>query len=214
MKSLSVIALLSVLTACNAPINNSPVGQTPYPPNSSHPPITHQGHNNNHPHGNGHSHEPPTVVTPIKPDKPNSYQPPKTHTPDNNTSVLQQALNKYQQRWQQANLQHYEYVFQRGCYCPREVRAAVVTEVVAGKVVKAVVQKTQENLASHLQTNQQTMQYFFDKIQAAIDKNAAKIEVKYNEQYGYPESIFIDYNTRLADEELRLSAKNLRVLPN
>jgi hypothetical protein len=147
---------------------------------------------------------------------PNSQQPPTPNVPPATQTLAstQQTLDKYRQRWQQANIRHYEYVFQRGCFCPSDVRAEVLIEVKDGKVLNANNHKSRRMIADHLSLNRQSIDYFFSKIQAAIDSKSEKIEVKYNAQYGYPESVFIDYRKRLADEELRLSAKNLRILPN
>ena len=133
-------------------------------------------------------------------------------TPNKPVSPYQQTLDKYQQRWQQANIKHYRYTFKRGCFCPREYVTPVITEVKDNKVVSAHLKGNNQPLSEQLKGNKQTITYFFDKIQDAINRKAHSIKVKYNEQYGYPESISIDYDARMADEELYLSAKNLEVL--
>ena len=45
----------------------------------------------------------------------------------------------------------------------------------------------------------------FALIQNAITQNAARIEVSYDETYGYPAELFIDYDERMADEEDRFT---------
>ena len=203
MKYLIMTALLGLLTACNAAVDYPPINQPNVKPSSTPQPQSHQPPTNAYP---PNSHQPP--ITSHYP--PNSQQPPAAQT----LALTQQTLDKYRQQWQQANIRHYEYVFQRGCFCPSDVRAEVLIEVKDGKVLNANNHKSRRMIADHLSLNRQTVDYFFSKIQAAIDSKAEKIEVKYNAQYGYPENVFIDYRKRLADEELRLSAKNLRILPN
>ena len=46
-----------------------------------------------------------------------------------------------------------------------------------------------------------TIDKLFDEIQNGIELNAAEIRVTYNEILGYPESVYIDYNAGIADEE-------------
>ena len=127
-------------------------------------------------------------------------------------SPYQQTLNKYKQRWQQANIKNYSYTFQRSCSCMRDYTKEVLTTVKNNNVVNAHWKDSKQPLDSKFKDNRQTINYFFSKIQDAIDRQAAVITVKYNEQYGYPETLSIDYDKRMADEELWLSAKNFRKL--
>lgn len=54
-----------------------------------------------------------------------------------------------------------------------------------------------------------TIDSLFDEIKAAIDSNADNVQVEYDPISGYPTSIFIDYSTQIADEELRLNISGL-----
>jgi asparagine synthetase A len=126
-------------------------------------------------------------------------------------SPAQQQLDKYQARWQQQNIQKYTYIFQRGCYCPREYTRPVKLKVKNQQVVRAKFVDTGELLPANLQGNKQTVTDLFNLIQRAIDKNAFRITAEYDEQYGYPTSISIDYDERIADEEVYISAKRLKV---
>ena len=160
MKKLFLLALFSLLTACNTTGNN------------------------------------PTTPT----------------APSTPVSPYQQTLDKYQQRWQQANITHYLYIFQRSCFCPSEYRSPVVTEVNNNTVISAHLKGAKQPLSNNLNGNKQTINYFFDKIQDAINRKAHQLTIKYNEQYGYPESISIDYDKMMADEELYISAKDFQKL--
>ena len=46
-----------------------------------------------------------------------------------------------------------------------------------------------------------TVDQLFDSIQFAIDQNADSIDILYHPEFGYPESIQIDYDFTAADEE-------------
>ena len=57
-----------------------------------------------------------------------------------------------------------------------------------------------------------TIDGIFDQIQSAIDRSAYSMTIRYNETYGYPESVSIDYNRMMADEELYISTEGLEIL--
>ena len=57
-----------------------------------------------------------------------------------------------------------------------------------------------------------TIDGIFDQIQSAIDRSAYSMTIRYNETYGYPEGLSIDYNVMMADEELYVSTEGLEIL--
>lgn len=74
--------------------------------------------------------------------------------------------------------------------------------VTEDKVLSAITTTGEDVLLmeeSYLQTF--SIMDLFGRIQGAIDREAADIRVVYNEMWGYPEEIYIDYNFMMADEE-------------
>ena len=55
--------------------------------------------------------------------------------------------------------------------------------------------------------NLPTLDGLFANIQDGINANAFRVSVTYDEQYGYPKSIGIDYEEMMADEEYFVTAK-------
>ena len=49
----------------------------------------------------------------------------------------------------------------------------------------------------------------FVLLQSAIDEDAARIDVTYNKEFGYPEQFFVDYHENMADEERGFVIRNL-----
>ena len=54
-----------------------------------------------------------------------------------------------------------------------------------------------------------SVEQLFDAIQDGIDRNADFIDVEYDFTYGYPTSVYIDYDRRVADEELSITTRGL-----
>ena len=132
------------------------------------------------------------------------------HKPNKSDSPIQNALDKHLAQWQKADIHNYSYVFQRSCFCMRDYTKAVLITVDNDVVVDAKFADSKGNLPDQLKINRQPISYLFDKIQDAIDRKAHSINVKYNEQFGYPTSISIDYDQQIADEELYLRASDFK----
>ena len=135
---------------------------------------------------------------------------PTTPEPNKPVSPIQDTLDKHLAQWKKADIHSYRYVFQRSCFCMREFTKPVLITVDNDVVVEAKFADSKENLPNRLKDNRQPINYLFAKIQDAIDRKAHSINVKYNEQYGFPTSISVDYDQRMADEELYLKASNFQ----
>lgn len=116
-------------------------------------------------------------------------------------SSTQDMLNKNLSKWKQADIASYTYEFQRSCFCVREYTKPVQLRVNNGAVVEARFKDTNERLPDRLEGNKQTIANLFTTIQKAIDRKAHSIVVQYDEEYGFPTSISVDYDQRMADEE-------------
>ncbi len=131
-------------------------------------------------------------------------------TPPKPISPVQDTLNKHLSMWKNVNIRDYSYEFQRSCFCLREYTKAVLIQVKNGIVTDAKFKDNNKPLPSSLKGNRQTIDNLFETIQDAIDRKADSIEVRYNEQYGFPTSIAVDYDQRMADEELYIKASHFR----
>ena len=95
----------------------------------------------------------------------------------------------------------YAFSYERLCECTQEYRGPFLVQVQDDNVTKAETRDDGTALSADDQKSIPTIDELFDKIQQGIDLNSAEIRVTYNEFFGYPESVFIDYDYQLADEE-------------
>ena len=65
---------------------------------------------------------------------------------------------------------------------------------------------------SEVRGSASTIDGWFGVIQGAIDKGAARVDVTYDPQLGYPAKVFIDYDADVADEELRVEISRYQLL--
>lgn len=143
--------------------------------------------------------------------------------PDPRMPLIIKALKANQVKWKAQKLSNYTFTLARNCFCLPEYTAPIQITVKGGKVVKAVstppapLPAGNGRMAAPANTDARdramTVDGLFKTIQEAINSKAAQIDVKYDHKYGYPISIFVDRSRMMADEEMGLSASNLKPIP-
>ena len=122
---------------------------------------------------------------------------------------VQAKVLKNQVRWERSNISTYTYTTSWHCFCMREYVAPVIVEVVDGEIVD--VNFVDSSLGEVPEPGRfVTIEGLFDHIQDALDGEAFNISATYDGQLGYPVEVFVDYDQRIADEELGFSAGSLR----
>ncbi|MCK5727240.1 MAG: hypothetical protein KAH22_10485 [Thiotrichaceae bacterium] len=134
-----------------------------------------------------------------------------TPKPSEYSLSAQGMLDKHRALWKKTNIRDYRYEFQRSCFCLHDFTKPVLIRVKNKTVVDARFKDNNKPLSNKFKDNRQTMNKMFDTIQQAINKKAYNIKVRYNSRYGYPESVTVDYNQQMADEELYLKASHFKV---
>ncbi len=127
---------------------------------------------------------------------------------------IEQLYKQNLRKWQLQNFESYDFVFQRICFCPREITRPARAVVQDDKITGLRWIETYEELSADKQNIFLTIDAIFDLIKSAIDKDAATIQVDYDASFGYPTKLFIDYDEAIADEELNIQASFLKTAPN
>ncbi len=113
---------------------------------------------------------------------------------------LLRELETHRQQWLASGLsQNYGFELQGGCFCPQR-RAARVT-VSNGQLSRLIFADDGTDVSLAESRNYQTVAELFDLIAAVIDQGADDVRVEWNDQYGYPASITIDWLSCAQDEE-------------
>lgn len=109
--------------------------------------------------------------------------------------------NEAQARWEQQRLSDYSFQFQRLCECSEDYLRAVRITVSNGEIVDISFVDDQSQMPRETWTDFYTISGLFGAIEAAASENAFEIRVTYDANTGHPQSIFIDYDERIADDE-------------
>ena len=133
---------------------------------------------------------------------------------DNITGVddldrAQRELDRNWDRFESSAPLSYSYTVRVNCECPSDVTRPVVVWVDRGSVEYLFYEDDGRPVPFSIANSFPSVEQLFDAIQDGIDRNADFIDVEYDFTYGYPTSVYIDYDRRVADEELSLTTRDL-----
>ena len=111
-----------------------------------------------------------------------------------------QSLQDNREKWAEADIGHYRFTYKRVCFCLPEDN--IVIEVEDGTVESAVYAESGQAVDPARLAELQSIEQLFDMIAEAFANNAHAVRAGYNDAYGYPFDVYIDYDQMIADEEL------------
>ena len=126
-------------------------------------------------------------------------------------------LSRNQSKWRDANITHYTFELNVGCFCVFRSLMPVKVEVQNGGVVSAT--DVNGNAISLTDPNSEfflkyaTIDRLFSELESDPVQNADKLTVSYDPTYGFPKEVSIDFIEQAADDELYLSVSGFEALP-
>lgn len=133
-------------------------------------------------------------------------------------------IEQNKQKWQDANVSRYRFHLNIGCFCVFSQDMPLLIEVQNGEVVSMEYQSGNEIDAA----NREYFQRFatIDKLFAEIENGfqtgdssdssqnkADEVAVEYDETYGFPTQVNVDFIKNAVDDELSLTLSNFEKLP-
>jgi hypothetical protein len=120
-------------------------------------------------------------------------------------------------KWQDANITHYRFKLGVSCFCPVGGIMPMTVEVLDGEVVSIMdvngISFTSADPMYDFVVKYATIDRLFAELNTDSVRAADKLTVTYDQTYGFPTEIAIDYIERAADDELYLSASGFEPLP-
>ncbi len=127
-------------------------------------------------------------------------------TPPVDDAAYQDFLNN-QTLWQDNNFENYVVDFQRICFClPDFTQAATLT--VENQNLTDATYLNGGAVSRDIYDNFLTVDKAFELIQEAFNRDSDEVRIVYDSIYGFPINVFIDYDKRMADEELVFKFSN------
>ncbi len=126
-------------------------------------------------------------------------------------------LSRNQKKWNDANITHYRYELNIGCFCAFRSDMPLTVEVLNGEVVSMTgvdgTAITNEDPFYETFTKYATIDRLFSELEADLGGEADEVTVKYDATYGFPTDINIDFIKNAVDDELHLGASGFESLP-
>jgi uncharacterized protein DUF6174 len=115
------------------------------------------------------------------------------------SAQAQATLNWARARWESTGIDSYEITVRRGCFCYPSVGAVRLT-VKNGEVVSRVIVATGDTLSAQSASVYPDVPGLFAIIDHAL-ANADAVDPLFDEIYGFPTRIWIDWKVNWADDE-------------
>jgi len=116
-------------------------------------------------------------------------------------------LNANRTKWENANIDNYQFEFSVSCFCLDETTLPRLVLVEGNQVASQTI--IEGNIGLPLDTpNTETITSLFNRI-ALEESRADAISVEYDAQLGYPTKIDVDINEQVADDEYTLTVSNV-----
>jgi len=130
-------------------------------------------------------------------------------------SAMQPKSDFDRDQWQAANISHYRFNLFIGCFCAYTQDMPLIIEVKDGEVVSMKYQSGKEIESGNLDYFQRfaTIDKLFDELKKDLGGEADKVTVEYDETYGFPKQVSIDFIVQAADDELGLTVSEFEKLP-
>ena len=99
--------------------------------------------------------------------------------------------------WIAAGVDDYAMTLQRSCFCPvPDYTGPFAVAVEEGELASVMLEGAAVDVERGM-----TVEALFDLVSDAYARDAVRIDVEYDAEYGFPSSVSIDYDERIADEE-------------
>ena len=106
-------------------------------------------------------------------------------------------------RWARAGIHSYDVIVRRSCECTEEMTGPVRVEVRNGLVQSRRYVGSGESVApAELAAEFTSVEEMFAKIDAALARPVARLEVRYDSRTGAPLHVFIDHVAGMVDDEV------------
>ncbi len=121
-----------------------------------------------------------------------------------------------QQIWKNANITHYRFQLNIGCFCAFRDKMPLTIEVQDGEIISITTPDgnaiTQSDPNYEYFSKYATIDRLFTELEAVQNGKADEVTVTYDATYGFPAAINIDFIRNAVDDELSLSASGFEAL--
>ena len=120
-------------------------------------------------------------------------------------AVLAVALEENKPKWRANGSENYHFNFQRSCFCLRDFTREAVVEVAQGAIFAVTYADDGGAVDADLNDSYDTVDELFALLEEAVVSGAVQIDAEFDPILGYPVSLYIDQDRRIAASDVLLS---------
>ena len=128
--------------------------------------------------------------------------------PSGEAAARPDALDEAMARWETAGFEAYQMTLRRSCFCPSPDYTGPFDVTVRDGEIEAVRLEGAEVDAERALT----VGDLFDLLEEAYERGAVTVNVTFDPEAGYPTELYIDYDERMADEEIGYTVSDVEAL--
>lgn len=126
---------------------------------------------------------------------------------------LRDQLEAARERWAAQGYDEYALELQRDCFCGETHRGPVIVRVRFHEIVERVYQASGQPVPPDVAAFFPDVEGLFAFLEDALDRDPAQARAEFHPVYGYPTTIWIDYQANVADEEQGFTTISVSPLP-
>jgi hypothetical protein len=120
-------------------------------------------------------------------------------------AVLAVTLEENKPKWRANGSENYHFNFQRSCFCLRDFTREAVVEVAQRAIFAATYADDGAAVDADLNDSYDTVDELFALLEEAVVSGAVQIDAEFDPILGYPVSLYIDQDRRIAASDVLLS---------
>ena len=123
--------------------------------------------------------------------------------------MLAVTLEENKLKWRANGSENYRFNFQCSCFCLRDDTREAVVEVAQGAIFVATYADDGAAVDADLNDRYDTVDELFALLEEAVVSGAVQIDAEFDPILGWPVSLYIDQDRRIADEEQWIAASDV-----
>ena len=126
-------------------------------------------------------------------------------------TITRQQLQSYYYQWLDGEINNYQYVIQKQCFCSPDYTKKLIVRVENNKVSDVIDAETEDKVSDKVFEQQRTISEWYELSFNYVDTEFGVLDLEVDNN-GIPLSFYIDQHKMRADDEFTIHISNIETL--